>query len=118
MQSGVLGSCWHGCWPCEVLGAEPSNMHGQRRKRIFGDRPLVGQLGQKVNPRVAHMRTLREGIDQRSACRHPDWTGPDDLVIKIKELREITDWEKPLRQDGRDPRLQRRQTCGTLPERM
>jgi len=53
-------------------------------------------LGQKVNPRVARMRTLPEGVDQRSASRHPDWTGPDDLVIKIKELREITDWEKPI----------------------
>lgn len=53
-------------------------------------------LGQKVNPRVAHMRTLPEGVDQRSACRHPDWTGPDDLAIKIRELREITDWEKPI----------------------
>jgi methylamine---glutamate N-methyltransferase subunit C len=53
-------------------------------------------LGQKISTRVAHMRTLPEGIDQRSACRHPDWTGPDDLVIKIKELREITDWEKPI----------------------
>ena len=36
------------------------------------------------------------GVDQRSACRHPDWTGPDDLAIKIKELREITDWQKPI----------------------
>jgi glutamate synthase domain-containing protein 2 len=53
-------------------------------------------LGQKVNPRVAAMRTLPEGVDQRSACRHPDWTGPDDLTIKIKEMREITDWEKPI----------------------
>ncbi len=53
-------------------------------------------LGQKVNPRVAAMRTLPEGVDQRSACRHPDWTGPDDLTIKILELREITDWEKPI----------------------
>jgi len=53
-------------------------------------------LGQKVNPRVARMRHLPEGIDQRSASRHPDWTGPDDLVIKIQELREITDWEKPI----------------------
>ena len=53
-------------------------------------------LGQKINPRVARMRHLPEGVDQRSACRHPDWTGPDDLVIKIKELREITDWEKPI----------------------
>jgi glutamate synthase domain-containing protein 2 len=53
-------------------------------------------LGQKINPRVAKMRVLPEGVDQRSACRHPDWTGPDDLAIKIRELREITDWEKPI----------------------
>ncbi|MEO6436705.1 MAG: FMN-binding glutamate synthase family protein [Tepidisphaeraceae bacterium] len=53
-------------------------------------------LGQKINPRVAKMRVLPEGVDQRSASRHPDWTGPDDLVIKIQELREITDWEKPI----------------------
>lgn len=53
-------------------------------------------LGQKVSERVAGMRTLPIGVDQRSACRHPDWTGPDDLAIKIKELREITDWEKPI----------------------
>ncbi len=53
-------------------------------------------LGLKVGERVAEMRTLPEGIDQRSACRHPDWTGPDDLAIKILELREITDWEVPI----------------------
>jgi methylamine---glutamate N-methyltransferase subunit C len=53
-------------------------------------------LGQKVSLRVAEMRTLPEGIDQRSACRHPDWTGPDDLKIKIEELREITDWQIPI----------------------
>jgi glutamate synthase domain-containing protein 2 len=53
-------------------------------------------LGQKITKRVADMRRLPEGIDQRSASRHPDWTGPDDLEIKIQELREITDWEKPV----------------------
>jgi methylamine---glutamate N-methyltransferase subunit C len=53
-------------------------------------------LGQKISERVAKMRTLPQGIDQRSACRHPDWTGPDDLEIKLIELREITDWEKPI----------------------
>ncbi len=47
---------------------------------------LVDSLGQ-VAPK---------GIDQRSACRHPDWTGPDDLEIKIQELREITDWQVPI----------------------
>ncbi|MAQ97675.1 MAG: FMN-binding glutamate synthase family protein [Gammaproteobacteria bacterium] len=53
-------------------------------------------LGQKINDRVAKMRTLPKGVDQRSACRHPDWTGPDDLKIKILELREITKWKVPI----------------------
>jgi glutamate synthase domain-containing protein 2 len=53
-------------------------------------------LGQKISDRVAQMRNLPKGIDQRSACRHPDWTGPDDLEIKILELRELTNWEKPI----------------------
>lgn len=53
-------------------------------------------LGQKITDRVAKMRTLPMGVDQRSACRHPDWTGPDDLAIKIQELREITDWQVPI----------------------
>ncbi|QOF73363.1 FMN-binding glutamate synthase family protein [Aminobacter sp. SR38] len=53
-------------------------------------------LGQKISDRVAAMRQLPKGIDQRSACRHPDWTGADDLEIKIHELREITNWEKPI----------------------
>jgi methylamine---glutamate N-methyltransferase subunit C len=53
-------------------------------------------LGQKVSQRVAAMRTLPAGIDQRSACRHPDWTGCDDLTIKIAELRELTDWRVPI----------------------
>lgn len=53
-------------------------------------------LGQKITERVARMRALPEGIDQRSACRHPDWTGPDDLEIKILELREVVDWQVPI----------------------
>ena len=53
-------------------------------------------LGQKVTERVGEMRNLPVGIDQRSACRHPDWTGPDDLAIKIIELREIVDWQVPI----------------------
>jgi glutamate synthase domain-containing protein 2 len=53
-------------------------------------------LGHKITDRVAEMRDLPVGIDQRSACRHPDWTGPDDMEIKIRELREITDWQVPI----------------------
>jgi len=32
-------------------------------------------LGHKITERVAEMRDLPQAIDQRSACRHPDWTG-------------------------------------------
>jgi glutamate synthase domain-containing protein 2 len=53
-------------------------------------------LGHKITERVAEMRDLPVGIDQRSACRHPDWTGPDDMEIKIREIREITDWQVPV----------------------
>jgi glutamate synthase domain-containing protein 2 len=53
-------------------------------------------LGQKISERVAGMRNLPMGIDQRSASRHPDWCGPDDLAIKMLELRELTNWEKPI----------------------
>src|SRR5204862_3466879 len=82
-------------------GADPAHM-----RRCDAIEIVVGQgakpggggmlLGQKITERIAEMRTLPAGIDQRSACRHPDWTGPDDLEIKIRELREITDWEKPI----------------------
>ena len=71
-----------------------------RLKSLSGKGPnpvAVGMLlGQKISDRVAEMRNLPKGIDQRSACRHPDWTGPDDLEIKILELREITGWKVPI----------------------
>src|SRR5437763_3845886 len=63
-------------------------------------------LGHKISDRVADMRDLPVGIDQRSACRHPDWTGPDDLEIKIEELREITDWRVPSYDQSGAPRPQ------------
>jgi len=53
-------------------------------------------LGQKVSERVSGMRTLPPGIDQRSPCRHPDWIGPDDLRIKVEELREATNGAVPI----------------------
>jgi glutamate synthase domain-containing protein 2 len=63
-----------------------------------GAKPGTGGLllGQKVSPEIARMRDLPDGVDQRSPCRHPDWIGPEDLSIKIEELREATDWEKPI----------------------
>jgi glutamate synthase domain-containing protein 2 len=82
-------------------GADPDHLRAAEAIEIVigqGAKPGGGGmlLGQKITPRIAAMRTLPAGIDQRSASRHPDWTGPDDLEIKIRELREITDWEKPI----------------------
>src|SRR5262249_8447520 len=53
-------------------------------------------MGQKVTDQVAEMRSLPAGIDQRSPARHPDWLGPDDLALKINELREATNAEIPI----------------------
>lgn len=53
-------------------------------------------MGQKVTDQVAEMRSLPAGIDQRSPARHPDWLGPDDLALKINELREVTDNQIPI----------------------
>ena len=88
------------CLPSRY-GSDPDDV-----RRAEGIEVVIGQgakpggggmlLGHKMSARVADMRTLPEGIDQRSACRHPDWTGPDDLAIKIGELREITDWRVPI----------------------
>jgi glutamate synthase domain-containing protein 2 len=88
------------CLPSRY-GFNPRDVHRADAIEIVigqGAKPGGGGmlLGQKVSQRVAGMRTLPAGIDQRSACRHPDWTGPDDLVMKIEELREATDWQKPI----------------------
>src|SRR5437870_5963203 len=53
-------------------------------------------MGQKVTEQVAEMRSLPPGIDQRSPARHPDWLGPDDLSLKIQEVREATDYRIPI----------------------
>ena len=53
-------------------------------------------MGQKVTDQVAEMRSLPAGIDQRSPARHPDWLGPDDLALKIPEIREATDHQIPI----------------------
>ena len=63
-----------------------------------GAKPGTGGLlmGVKVLDNIAEMRDLPNGIDQRSPTRHPDWLGPDDLSIKIEQLREATDWRVPV----------------------
>ena len=53
-------------------------------------------MGQKVTDQVAEMRSLPSGIDQRSPARHPDWLGPDDLALKVEELRQLTKNKVPI----------------------
>jgi len=88
------------CLPSRY-GFNPEDLHKADAIEVVigqGAKPGGGGmlLGEKVSERVAGMRTLPPGVDQRSASRHPDWTGPDDLSIKIAELREATNWEKPI----------------------
>ena len=65
---------------------------GQGAKPGTGGLLLEG----KVSEQIAAMRDLPPGVDQRSPCRHPDFLGPDDMIIKIEELREATDWQVPI----------------------
>jgi methylamine---glutamate N-methyltransferase subunit C len=63
-----------------------------------GAKPGTGGvlLGSKVSEEIAEQRTLPVGVDQRSPVRHPDFIGPDDLQLKIEEVREATDWRVPV----------------------
>src|SRR4029450_2405868 len=53
-------------------------------------------MGPKVSEQVAEMRSLPVGTDQRSPARHPAWLGPDDLSLKVQEVREATDYQIPI----------------------
>ena len=63
-----------------------------------GAKPGTGGLllGMKVSERVAQMRSLPLGVDQRATTRHPDFLGADDLHIKVEELRDATDYQVPI----------------------
>ena len=63
-----------------------------------GAKPGTGGvlLGMKVSERVARMRSLPVGVDQRSTVRHPDFLGADDMQVKIEELREATGYRVPI----------------------
>jgi glutamate synthase domain-containing protein 2 len=63
-----------------------------------GAKPGTGGLllGSKVSDRIAEQRDLPVGVDQRSPARHPDMLGPDDMILKVEELREATDFQVPI----------------------
>ena len=63
-----------------------------------GAKPGTGGLllGSKVSDTIAGQRDLPMGVDQRSPARHPDFLGPDDMIIKVEELREATYWQVPI----------------------
>src|SRR5271163_3979302 len=80
------------------------DVHDMRRASAIeltigqGAKPGTGGLllGSKISETIAHQRDLPVGVDQRSPARHPDMLGPDDMVIKIEELREATDGQVPI----------------------
>lgn len=82
-------------------GFNPNHLVGAQAVEIVvgqGAKPGTGGMlmGVKVLDHIAEMRDLPPGIDQRSPTRHPDFLGPDDLIIKIEQLREATDGRLPI----------------------
>ena len=53
-------------------------------------------LGEKVTAEVSRIRKIPVGSDALSPARHMDIVGPEDLSMKISQLREITDWKVPI----------------------
>ena len=82
-------------------GFDPHHLVGAEAIEIVvgqGAKPGTGGMlmGMKVRDDVAEQRVLPAGIDQRSPTRHPDWLGPDDLAIKVEQIREATDGRVPV----------------------
>lgn len=53
-------------------------------------------LGEKVTKEIAAVRKIPVGTDAVSPARHLDIVGPEDLKMKIEQLREVTDWKVPI----------------------
>lgn len=53
-------------------------------------------LGEKVTEEIAAVRKIPAGTDAVSPARHLDIVGPEDLKMKIEQLREVTDWKVPI----------------------
>ena len=55
---------------------------------------LLGLEGVRGDRRAS--ATCRRASTSARPARHPDLLGPDDMIIKIEELREATDWQVPI----------------------
>ncbi|MCD7781631.1 MAG: alpha-hydroxy-acid oxidizing protein [Methanosphaera sp.] len=53
-------------------------------------------LAKKVTAEVAKIRNIPEHTNALSPARHMDIVGPEDLAMKIDQLRDITDWKIPI----------------------
>ena len=53
-------------------------------------------LAEKVTAEVAKIRNIPMGTNALSPARHMDIVGPEDLGMKINQLRDITDWKIPI----------------------
>lgn len=64
----------------------------------IGAKPgLSGHLmGAKISEEVGAFRQLPPGIDLHSHPRHGDAFGADDMMVKMEQLRELTNGEVPI----------------------
>jgi len=64
----------------------------------IGAKPgLSGHLmGSKITEDISKMRQIPVGIDLHSHPRSGDAFGADDMVIKMEQLRELTNWNVPI----------------------
>lgn len=64
----------------------------------IGAKPgLSGHLmGAKISDEVGAFRQLPPGIDLHSHPRHGDAFGADDMMVKMEQLRELTNGEVPI----------------------
>ena len=69
---------------------------GRRRPGRQAGRRRDAARPQDLRPRRGRCATCRRGSTSAARAAIRTGRGPDDLEIKIHELREITDWEKPI----------------------
>ncbi|UOY09763.1 FMN-binding glutamate synthase family protein [Methanonatronarchaeum sp. AMET6-2] len=51
---------------------------------------------EKITREIAEIRGIPPGVDALSPSRHIDIVGPEDLKMKIRQLREIVSWKIPV----------------------